>query len=231
MGSMRLHRFYINPKTQKLVNKFWLQDAQILNQWQKVLRYRAGQEVVLFDGIEHERLYRITKFEPRAADLELVTDMVRKLPSKDMYLAWALLKKDKNDWVMQKCTELGVNHFIPLVTERCEKTGFNMERAKKIVIEASEQCGRSNIPTLREPISIEALLQEFTEKIPVMVCEQEGQPLSQDINKAAILVGPEGGWSDIEQALFKKSGVSLVSMGDFTHRAETASVAVISKIM
>ena len=229
---MRLHRFYISPKTHKLTNKFWLQDKDIVNQWQRVLRYKVGQQVVLFDGEQHERLYKIAKFEPEAADLELVTEMTRKLPSKDIYLAWALLKKDKNDWVLQKCTELGVNHFIPILSERCEKTGFNRDRAKKIVTEASEQCGRGNIPNVREPILLDTLFEEFEGKIPVMVCEQAGQSqFDMDVNKLVLVVGPEGGWTDKELAMFKDNNAQVVTMGDFTHRAETASVAAVSKLV
>jgi 16S rRNA (uracil1498-N3)-methyltransferase len=228
---MRLHRFFVNPHKHPLKQLMWLRDANLINQWQRVLRYRAGQQIVLFDGVEHERMYKITEFDNGAAHLELVTEMVRQLPRKDIYLAWALLKKDKNDWVLQKCTELGVNHFIPLLTERCEKTGFNEERAQKIIIEAAEQCGRGNIPTVREPIQLVTLFDEFVGKIPVMVCEQDGQKLDTAVEKLVVVVGPEGGWSEAEKQLFKDQDVQLVTIGDFTHRAETASVAAISKLL
>ncbi len=229
---MRLHRFYIDPKIHRLKNKFWLQDRDIVSQWQRVLRYKVGQKVVLFDGEQHERLYKITKFEPEAVDLELVTEMTRKLPSKDIYLAWALLKKDKNEWVVQKCTELGVNHFIPIMADRSEKTGFNEERANKIAIEAAEQCGRGNIPKIREPITLETLIDEFSGKVQLLVCEQEGQKIDTNLaDRLVVMVGPEGGWSDDELQLFKDKNVAQVNIGDFTHRAETASVAAISKLL
>lgn len=228
---MRLHRFYVDPAHIVLKQDFWLHDFNILSQWRRVLRYRAGQEVVLFDGVEHERLYKIIELSDKEAHLQLVTDMHRKMPAKDIYLAWSLLKKDKNEWVLQKCTELGVNHFIPILADRSEKTGFNEERAQKIVIEASEQCGRGNIPSLREPMTPDTLINEFADKLPVIVCEQQGQPLDQNVEKVIILVGPEGGWSEPELELFKKPGVSLINIGDFTHRAETASVAIASKLL
>lgn len=229
---MRLHRFYINPAQHVLTNQFWLHDAGIVSQWQRVLRYKPGQHVVLFDGVEHERLYEIAEFDTDAAHLKQITEMSRKLPLKDIYLAWALLKKDKNEWVLQKCTELGVNHFIPILTERCEKTGFNEDRAKKIVIEASEQCGRGNIPSLREPMQLSTLLDEFSGKLPVIVCEQSGQTtFDTTVEKAVVVVGPEGGWTDQELELFSEKNVLVMSMGELTHRAETASIAAISKLL
>lgn len=229
---MRLHRFFIAPSAHRLDQKFWLREERIIPQWQRVLRYQPGQQVVLFDGQSEDKLYKILEFNDDAAHLEHITDMVRKLPPKDIYLAWALLKNDKNDWVLQKATELGANHFIPLISERCEKTGFNEERSQKIIIEASEQCGRSNIPTLREPVQLQTLFDEFANKVPMIVCEQEGeQTLDPTITKAVVIIGPEGGWTNEELALCKANNVQLVSMGELTHRAETAALAVLSKLL
>src|SRR5690606_20204102 len=98
------------------------------------------------------RLYKIVQVEKDGVKLELVTEFERKLPERHIYLFFSLLKKDKNEWVLQKCTELGVRNFVPIVADRSEKTGFNLERSEKIVIEAAEQCGRSDIPDVREPI-------------------------------------------------------------------------------
>src|SRR6185369_17059521 len=105
---MRLHRFYIDPKIVELSHSFWLHDKELQNQWLKVLRYQAGNEVVLFDGLAVERLYKIAKIADDGLQLESVTDFERKLPGKHVYLFWSLLKRDNNEWVIQKCTEIGV---------------------------------------------------------------------------------------------------------------------------
>lgn len=229
---MRLHRFFVDPSIHPLIQKMWLRNEALVNQWERVLRFRPGQQLILFDGQKDDKLYRLLEFNDGAAHLEHITDMARKLPQKDIYLAWALLKKDKNDWVLQKCTELGVNHFIPLLTERCEKTGFNEDRAKKIMTEAAEQCGRSNLPNIREPLQLETLLEEFSGKVPILACEQEGsEKLDLNLEKAVLIIGPEGGWTEGEIELFKNKNVTLVNIGDFTHRAETASIAVVSKLL
>jgi 16S rRNA (uracil1498-N3)-methyltransferase len=125
-----------------------------------------------------------------------------------------------------------VNHFIPILSERCERTGFNEERARKIIVEAAEQCGRGNIPSLREPMYLTTFLDEFSGKLPIIACEQDGTDVLDGTNKTAVVVvGPEGGWTDKEKQLFNDAGVLLVSIGDFTHRAETASIAAMSKLL
>lgn len=228
---MRLHRFYISEGTAKLKHNFWLHDSALLHQWRKVLRYQVGQQVVLFDGVTHDRLYRIIELTEHEAHLEHVTDFERKIPSKDVYLFWALLKKDKNDWVLQKCTELGVSHFVPLLADRSEKTGFSLERAHKIIIEAAEQCGRSDVPTVREAVRIGTVINEFANKIQLFICEQGEEGQLDALESVGILIGPEGGWSESEKQLFKTNQIAHINLHDFTLRAETACVAVASRLL
>ncbi len=109
---MSLHRFYVGDEIE-LKHDFWMHDERLQHQWVNVLRFRDGQEVVLFNDT-HERLYKIAEIKNNETHLLHVTDFERKTPKKDVYLLWSLLKKDKNDWVLQKCTELGVatlSHF------------------------------------------------------------------------------------------------------------------------
>lgn len=226
---MKIHRFYV-PEL-NLDHDFWLHDVQILHQWFRVLRFRAGQQVVLFDGVAHDRLYTIEEIKADEAHLIFVTDYKRQFPKKNIYLFWSLLKKDKNDWILQKCTELGVSHFVPLLADRSEKTGFNVDRAKKIVIEASEQCGRSDIPTVREPMHVQTALTEFKDAIALFIGEQDSQTVDMPSDEIGILIGPEGGWSDAEKVLFLESKVQHMNLHDFTLRAETAAVTAVAKAM
>lgn len=186
--------------------------------------------MVLFDGIEHDRLYRVEQIESNGAHLVHVTDFERQVPPKDIYLLWSLLKKDKNDWVLQKCTELGVSHFLPLLADRSEKTGFNSERAEKIVIEAAEQCGRSDIPKVREPMHVQTAIEQLQGKVPLLVCEQGEQESWTDLENLGILIGPEGGWSEKELEIFDSFHVPKFALHNFTLRAETAAVAAVGRI-
>ncbi len=230
---MKIHRFYVDPaKNIELKHQFWFHDEQLVSQWLRVLRFRPGQEIVLFDGVEHNRLYRLVELTGCEAHLEMITDYERKLPSREVYLFWSLLKKDKNDWVLQKCTELGASHFIPLLADRSEKTGFNLERAKKIIIEAVEQCGRSDIPAVREPMRIATALGGYKDNLKLLVADAEGLKIENCDLKIAqptgVLIGPEGGWSEAEKDLFKQNKIQHLNLHKFTLRAETAAVTAVS---
>lgn len=187
--------------------------------------------MVLFDGRSHDRLYSIEVLNEREAQLKHVTDLQRQVPDQNIFLFWSLIKKDKNDWVLQKCTELGVSHFIPLLAARSEKIGFNLERAQKIIIEAAEQCGRSDIPSLREPMLVATAIDDYTNKANLYVAEQSDSSPSPVKKDTGIFVGPEGGWTDSEKQLFKEKGVAQIGMSKFTLRAETAAVIAAEKLV
>lgn len=215
----------------ELKHDFWLKDERLLNQWRRVLRFQPGQQVILFDGLTHDRLYRIDELTEREAHLLHITDFERKTPAREIYLFFSLLKKDKNDWILQKCTELGVSHFIPLLADRSEKTGFNLERAEKIIIEAAEQCGRSDIPNVREPMHVQTALNEFKDKLQMFICEQDANGAELELDQAGVWIGPEGGWSDKEKEMFQAENMPHLNLHDFTLRAETACVAAVTKLL
>ncbi len=225
---MKLHRFYL-PETD-LKHDLWIHDQRLIHQWRNVLRFKPGQQVILFDGKDDDRLYRLEELTSDEAHVLYITDRERVLPQKDIYLLWSLLKKDKNDWVLQKGTELGVSHFLPLLADRSEKTGFNIERAEKIIIEAAEQCGRSDIPTVREPMHVQTAIEELKDKVALYICEQGGADQPAEADRVGVLIGPEGGWSDSEKELFKTCNMSAIHLHDFTLRAETACLQAISYI-
>ncbi len=227
---MRLHRFFV--RATELRHDFWLHDEKLLHQWNHVLRFKPGQQVVLFDGVAHDKLYKIDEIKRDEAHLVHVTDFERKEPKRNVYLLWSLLKKDKNDWILQKGTEIGVSHFLPLLADRSERTGFDQERAEKIVIEAVEQCGRSDIPTVREPMRVETAIEQLHDKAVLYICEQDGEDrLAESVNATGVLVGPEGGWSDAEKALFVEKSIKHLNLHDFTLRAETAAVVASSLVL
>ncbi|MGI9028193.1 MAG: RsmE family RNA methyltransferase [Candidatus Saccharimonadales bacterium] len=229
---MRVHRFYTGQAVQ-LKKDFWVHDEALLWQWSKVLRFREGQEVILFDGEQTDRLYRILELKKTEAHLTMVTELERRLPVRHVYLFWSLLKKDNNDFILQKCTELGVSNFVPLLTERSIRDNFNIDRARKIVQEASEQCGRSNIPAVREPMHVQTALREYKDKVKFFICEQgsEAPTKLQKHERYGIFIGPEGGWSDAEKQLFQSEKLAHLHINDFTLRAETAAIVASAKLL
>ncbi|HEX5456050.1 MAG TPA: RsmE family RNA methyltransferase [Candidatus Saccharimonadales bacterium] len=229
---MRLHRFYTGPDI-RLKEDFWLHDELLLWQWHKVLRFRTGQQIVLFDGQAKQRLYKIAEISKNEAHLQLITDMPLKRPKRHIYLFWSLLKRENNEYIIQKCTEVGVSNFVPVISERTVKKDFNMARAQKIAVEASEQCGRTDIPLIREPVRLDKVLEEYRDKLKLIICD-EGGPEDIDLaddDRTGLFIGPEGGWSDHEQKMFSESGIMAMGLGDFTLRAETAAIVASSKFL
>jgi 16S rRNA (uracil1498-N3)-methyltransferase len=234
---MKLHRFYtgnIKDKSGRLElsGEIWVHDKDLLNQWLYVLRFKVGDELILFNE-ESEKLYEITKIESFiSVGLKLKTSEYRQLPSKHVYLMWSLLKNDKNDFIVQKATELGVRNFVPLITDRSQKLDFNIERARKISIEASEQCGRADIADIREPVTLMEALAEYKD-ITMIICEKTNAIIKdiENINKIALFIGPEGGWSASEMALFESRQLLHLNISDFTLRSETAAIVAAAKLL
>ncbi len=226
---MRVHRFY-TPDL-KLKKDFWLHDQALLWQWCKVLRFQDGQEVILFDGDQTDRLYRITKLDKTEAHLVMITELERNLPARHVYLLWSLLKRDNNELIIQKATELGVSNFVPIISDRTIKKEFNIERAHKIAIEAAEQCGRSDIPHVREPVHLLKALEEYADKITLLVCQQGDHETTLMDQKIGLLVGPEGGWSPAELELFTTKEFGHITISSFVLRAETASLVAAAHVL
>lgn len=233
---MKVHRFYIGERWGREVQHFgdqkcWVQDKELTHQWHKVLRLRVGEELSLFDDYA-EMLYRISEVKADETALIKVTEVKPKKSSKHVLLAWSLLKKDKNDWVLQKATEIGVTHFAPILSERSEKTGFNIERATKIIIEAAEQCGRIDIPVIDDVRDLKSLINTFKDSYNLYACDERAEIVNlNNEDKAGIIIGPEGGWSDAELEYMKSAGVNSLVLGNLTLRAETAAVVAATKIL
>ena len=227
------HRFFTGKITTKegvfeLRENIWVQDKELVNQVLRVLRLRSGEEIILFDGLGTERLYKIDVIEDKAFHLIHVTDYEPKYPKRKVNLAFSMLKKDKNEWVIQKATELGVTRILPLITVRTEKTGFDSERAEKIAIEASEQCGRHSIPFINDPQDLESVIGQMQQSMRLCVADMDGEAFVDDGNEEVlVLVGPEGGWSDKERDYFAQHSIPRINLGSFTLRAETACIAAV----
>lgn len=233
---MKLHRFYVGDRLKREVQHFgdercWVQDKELLHQWQRVLRYRVNDEISLFDGFI-EVLYRIVEIKSDEIALHKVTEVSPKKPNKHVLLAWSLLKKDKNDWVLQKATEIGVTHFVPMESDRSEKTGFNKERATKIIVEAAEQCGRLDIPKIDEPMTLSGVINTYKGSYDLLICNEDTKVENiETTDTIGILIGPEGGWSEKEIDFIMHENISFLNLGHLTLRAETAALVAATKIL
>ncbi len=226
---MRLHRFYVNEEIER--TKTVIKDEQLIHQWRDVFRYNVGSEVILFDGGGMEYDAVIEKMNNREAELRLVSERKGITSGKRITLYQSLIKKDKMEWVVEKATELGVSKIVPIVSERSEKKSLNLERVRKIAIEASEQCGRANVPEMWKVVSLEEALKNCNN---VVVFDPSGATppsapfFTKDRGETQIFIGPEGGWTEKELELFKQEGAQVLSLGPLTLRAETAVVVACS---
>lgn len=229
---MRLHRFFVSSPIGKN-REVILRDKDLFHQLKHVFRFTIGGQVILFDDSGFDYHAMIASFRPNEVTLSIVSRQENKSePNREIFLFASLLKKDKFEWILEKGTELGVSHFIPVISLRAEKKSLNYERAKKIIQEATEQSGRSHLPLLHETVFFEdALMQEF----PCFAFDQQGDTFTiehaQKFSPLGLFVGPEGGWADQELFLFKKNNIKIYSLGAPTLRAETASIAVASLIL
>jgi 16S rRNA (uracil1498-N3)-methyltransferase len=186
-----------------------------------------GDLIIFFDGSGNDYVSEIVSMTDVKLEFKVTeTIAVKQKTPRKLALAVSLIKKDNFEWVIQKGTELGVAEFIPLLSERSEKKGFNMERAEKIMTEAAEQSGRSELPKISNPLELDIFLE--TEKRGMIAFHTDGANFSdEDISatsEVVALVGPEGGWSEKEIKMFKNKKAAIVQLNTPVLRAETAAI-------
>ncbi len=220
---MRLHRFLVQ-KNLKL-DTLLIEDEGIIHQWLHVFRFESGQEVLLSDGKGQEVLAildELTKKRIMVRVLEHYPD--EPAPERQVTMCLSLTKRDAFEWALQKVTEVGVTAIQPLLSERSIKHALNVERSLAIIREAVEQSGRRWMPELLPMLSFEEVLEQRKKEQVDVLCEGAGTEEFVATDKPVrIFIGPEGGWTEAELALAKKSKVKLVRLGSTMLRAETAA--------
>lgn len=204
----------------------------------KVMRIKQGDPVKLFDDRTGEYLAHVTVLGKR--DLILMIDgKTRDRESvPDLWLCAAPIKKDRFNWIAEKATELGVAKIMPVQTERTQGHGIKAEKLLAHMIEAAEQCERTALPSLDPLIKLTELLEQWPADRHLFFADErihetgEGsfrKALVAHDGPAAILIGPEGGFSDEENEMIRALPQSVpVSLGPRILRADTAAIAAIS---
>lgn len=230
---MRLHRFYLSQQISDK-NEVIIDDEKLLHQITSVFRMKNGDKIVLFDGSGTDYICEFEIGDINRAKI-ISKEPSRFIPNKNVILCQAVVKKDNFEFIVEKATEIGVSKIIPLIASRSEKKNLNEERLGKIIIEASEQSGRGNIPELKSiQQGLENVLKSYRGK---MVAFHTGENCLE-IDKGGftdkeimVFIGPEGGWTDEEVAMFHKYNVPLYSLGKQVLRAETASLIALYKVI
>ncbi|HEX2763530.1 MAG TPA: 16S rRNA (uracil(1498)-N(3))-methyltransferase [Allosphingosinicella sp.] len=195
-----------------------------------VLRLAPGDRVKLFDDRTGEYLAEIADAGRKRVTLSIVEKLREREAVPDLWLLFAPIKRGRIDWLVEKATELGVARLVPVVTRRTVVERLNLDRLRAHAIEAAEQCERTALPELADPVKLQALLREWASGRTLFFADEAGgEPLSAAPGPAAILVGPEGGFTDEERAAIRVHRAARpVSLGPRILRADTAALAAIS---
>jgi 16S rRNA (uracil1498-N3)-methyltransferase len=197
----------------------------------KVMRVGEGDAVILCDDVTGEWAARVASAGKREVVLEVVERLRLREEVPDFTLCPALLKKSHFELVIEKATELGVARIQPVITRRCVADSLNLDRARTIATEAAEQCARTALPELAEPVKLDALLKDWEpERALFFADELGGDPAATAFaahsGPAALLVGPEGGFDDAErEAIRAHPNARPITLGPRILRGETASIA------
>jgi 16S rRNA (uracil1498-N3)-methyltransferase len=197
----------------------------------RVMRVIEGHAVVLCDDLTGEWAARVASVGKRDVVLTPEERLREREQVPDFTLCAALLKKDRFDLVLEKATELGVRRLQPVITHRCVADKLNRDRARSIMIEAAEQCARTALPELAEPVKLEALLKHWPHDRALFFADEAGgEPaaacFAHHSGPAALLTGPEGGFDDAERAAIRSlDQAHAISLGPRILRGETAAIA------
>jgi 16S rRNA (uracil1498-N3)-methyltransferase len=238
---MKLRRFKIDKECLRGLEATITDEGEIRH-LAKVLRLKAGDEVILFDGEGKEYHASLTRLSPREISLRLLREpssVVAESPLK-IILGVGLLKSSKLDWLIQKTTELGVAEVVPFyslhVVPQWEESRARLRQSRweKIASEAAKQCGRAQVPKIHSPRSFEeVLVMKSEEATKILLWEKEPAGSLKNVSPSTAsaiyaLIGPEGGFSDEEALRARGAGFQPIRLGPRVLRAETAGIVIVS---
>jgi len=203
----------------------------------KVMRMGEGAVAILCDDLTGEWAARVVSIGKREVVLTPAEKLREREQVPDFWLCAALLKKDRFDLVLEKASELGVRRIQPVLARRCVADKLNHGRARAIVTEAAEQCARTALPELAEPVKLEALLRDWPAGRTLFFADElGGDPAATAFaagnGPAALLIGPEGGFDDAERESVRAlPQARAIALGPRILRGETAAIAAAARWM
>lgn len=206
-----------------------------------VLRMKAGEAVIIFNGRDGAWLTRIADDHRKGAVLEAVVQTEHQTEKSDLWFGFAPLKTARLDYVVQKATEMGAGVIQPVITQFTQVSRLKADKLEANVVEAAEQCEVLSVPTLAPETSLSELIAGWrhTHGLRRLIFCDESAPSHSPSQTLAdleglplgILVGPEGGFSDAERnLLLAQDFVVPISLGPRILRADTAAVAALAVV-
>jgi len=215
-----------------------LLDAQQSHYLLHVLRLSAGAELLVFNGRDGEWLARLGEPKKKAAVIQAVEQTRPQDKQPDLAYCFAPIKVGRLDYLVQKAVEMGAGTLQPVITQHTQMTRISTERLQANAIEAAEQCGILALPDVREAVKLDRLLSDWDPERRLIFCDEDAggnNPLAAlraiSEQKLALLVGPEGGFSEGERTQLRALPfVTVIPLGPRILRADTAAVAALSVI-
>jgi 16S rRNA (uracil1498-N3)-methyltransferase len=203
-----------------------------------VLRMAEGDELLIFNGRDGEWLARFAAKSKKAVALAVVEQTRPQPPPSDLVYCFAPLKQGRLDYLVQKAVEMGAGVLQPVITQHTQVQKIGTDRIEANAIEAAEQCGILAIPAVREAVKLDRLLATWEPDRRLIFCDEDSStnnplPALQAIGetKLALLVGPEGGFSEEERRQLRALPfVTAIPLGPRILRADTAAVAALAVI-
>jgi 16S rRNA (uracil1498-N3)-methyltransferase len=203
-----------------------------------VLRLPDGAPVVVFNGRDGEWSARLSAAGKRGAALMVEARLRAQEPAGDLHYLFAPLKSARLDYMVQKAVEMGVSRLSPVLTRRTQAQRLNGERLAANAVEAAEQCGILALPVIDEPRPLADALAALEPQRLLIFCDEEAEvssPLEalagQAAGPLALLIGPEGGFTEEERALaLRHARVTRLSLGPRILRADTAAIAALALV-
>ena len=199
-----------------------------------VMRLGLGAELLVFDGESGEWLAQIADTAKKRMSLIVGRKTREAEIVPDVWLAFAPVKRAQTDWLVEKATEIGAARLVPVITQRTNAERVKLERLQAIAIEAAEQCGRTRLPEISEPLPLKSLLGRDPQRRIYFADENGGEPAVESFapGPTLILIGPEGGFTDEERELIRAALNSVaITLGPRILRAETAALASLAAYM
>ena len=197
-----------------------------------VMRMAVGDSLRVFDNIGGEFHAHIADAARKAVSIDIVAQTLPREPVPDIWLCVAPLKRGRIDLVAEKACELGAARLVPVITARTIVDKLNLDRLRAQMIEAAEQCGRTALPDLAEPVALAKLLADWPAGRTLLFADEDGgAALTAALctAPAAILIGPEGGFTPEERARIRAHpAATAISLGPRILRAETAAIAALA---
>ena len=198
-----------------------------------VMRLDAGDRVALFNGADGEWACAVAEVGKRGGVLLCEAQVQPQAMPPDLWLIFAPIKKARTDFIVEKAVEMGVRAILPVQTEFTNSERIRQDRLQAHAVEAAEQCGGTFVPQVHDLVKLDRLLADWDPARRIMFCDEAraGQTpgLPQDSGPWAVLIGPEGGFSDRERTrLHGMDHAHPVALGPRILRADTAAVAALT---